>query len=112
MNLAARSLSDVRSKTVGVLVADLRNPLLVDIVERAGQVFEDEGFSTLLISAIIPSRPTSGPRIDGCAIGTLKDLRVEAMLVVGSVPAARPSRGSEDSRLWSLPRVPRSRGPT
>jgi DNA-binding LacI/PurR family transcriptional regulator len=86
MNLAARSLSDVRSKTVGVLVADLRNPLLVDIVERAGQVFEDEGFSTLLISAIIPSRPTSGPRIDGCAIGTLKDLRVEAMLVVGSVP--------------------------
>ena len=33
-----------------------------------------------------PSRPTSGPRIDGRAIGALKDLRVEAMLVVGSVP--------------------------
>ena len=86
MNLAARSLSNVRSKTVGVLVADLRNPLLVDVVERAGQVFEDEGLSTLLISAVIPSRPTSGPRIDGRAIGALKDLRVEAMLVVGSVP--------------------------
>jgi len=86
MNLAARSLSNVRSKTIGVLVADLRNPLLVDVVERAGQVFEDEGLSTLLISAVMPSRPTSGPRIDGRAIGTLKDLRVEAMLVVGSVP--------------------------
>ena len=86
MNLAARSLSDVRSKTVGVLVADLRNPLLVDIVERAGQVFEEAGLSTLLISAVIPSRPASGPRIDGRAIGALKDLRVEAMLVVGSVP--------------------------
>ncbi len=48
--------------------------------------FEDEGLSTLLISAVIPSRPTSGPRIDGRAIGALKDLRVEAMLVVGSVP--------------------------
>ena len=86
MNLAARSLSNVRSRTVGVLVADLRNPLLVDVVERAGQVFEDEGLSTLLISAVMPSRPTSGPRIDDRAIGALKDLRVEAMLVVGSVP--------------------------
>ena len=86
MNLAARSLSNVRSRTVGVLVADLRNPLLVDVVERAGQVFEDEGLSTLLISAVMPARPTSGPRIDSRAIGALKDLRVEAMLVVGSVP--------------------------
>ena len=41
----------------------------------------------LLISAGMPSRRTSGPRIDGRAIGALKDLRVEAMLVVGSVPA-------------------------
>jgi DNA-binding LacI/PurR family transcriptional regulator len=89
MNLAARSLSNVRSKTVGVLVADLRNPLLVDVVERAGQVLEDEGLSTLLISAVKPSRPTSGPRIDSRAIGALKDLRVEAMLVVGSVPDRR-----------------------
>ena len=86
MNLAARSLSNVRSKTIGVLVADLRNPSLVDVVDRAGQVFEDEGFSTLLISAVVPSRSTSGPRVDNRAIGALKDLRVEAMLVVGSVP--------------------------
>jgi DNA-binding LacI/PurR family transcriptional regulator len=86
-NLAARSLSNVHSKTVGVLVADLRNPLLVDVVEQAGQVLEDGGLSTLLISAIRPSRPGgAGPRIDGRAIGALKDLRVEAMLVVGSVP--------------------------
>jgi DNA-binding LacI/PurR family transcriptional regulator len=69
-----------------VLVADLRRQLLVDVVGRARQVFEDEGLSTLLISAVMPSRPTSGPRIDGRAIGALKDLRVEAMLVVGSVP--------------------------
>src|ERR1700749_4303918 len=40
MNGAARSLSAPRSKTVGVLVADLCNPLLVDIVERARQVLE------------------------------------------------------------------------
>jgi DNA-binding LacI/PurR family transcriptional regulator len=89
MNLAARSLSNTRSKTIGVLVADLRNPLLVDVVERAGEVLEDEGLSTLLISAVKPARAASGPRIDGRAIGALKDLRVEAMLVVGSVPDRR-----------------------
>src|SRR4051794_17866257 len=70
MNLAARSLSNVRSKTIGMLVADLRNPSLVDVIERAGQVFEDEGLSTLLISAVMASRPTSDPRIDDTAIGT------------------------------------------
>lgn len=85
-NLAARSLSKVRSNTIGVLVADLRNPLLIDVVERAGRALEDAGLSTLLIRAVIPSGPTAGPRIDGRAIGALKDLRVEAVLVVGSVP--------------------------
>jgi DNA-binding LacI/PurR family transcriptional regulator len=89
MNLAARSLSNTRSKTIGVLVADLRNPLLVDVVEQAREVLEDEGLSTLLISAVKPARPASGSRIDGRAIGALKDLRVEAMLVVGSVPDRR-----------------------
>jgi DNA-binding LacI/PurR family transcriptional regulator len=86
MNLAARPLSNIRSRIIGVLVADLRNPFLVDVVERAGQVFEDEGLSTLLLTAVMPSRPTSGSRIDDRAIGALKDLRVEAMLIVGSVP--------------------------
>src|SRR5690349_5650900 len=86
MTLASRSLSNIRSKTIGVLVADLRNPLLVEVAEQAGQVFEDEGLSTLLIGAVMRSRSTSGPRIDGQAIEALKDLQVEAMLVVGSVP--------------------------
>jgi DNA-binding LacI/PurR family transcriptional regulator len=83
---AARSLSKVRSRTVGILLADLRNPLLIDVAETAGEVLKDAGLSTLLTSAVIPARLTSGPRIDGRAIGALKDLRVEAMLVVGSVP--------------------------
>ena len=74
------------TNTIGVLVADLRNPSLVDVVERAGQVFEDKGYSTLLTSAVVPSQSASDPRVDGRAIGALKDLRVEAMLVIGSVP--------------------------
>jgi DNA-binding LacI/PurR family transcriptional regulator len=38
MQLAARSLSDVRSETAGVLVTELRNRLLVGVVAWAGQV--------------------------------------------------------------------------
>jgi DNA-binding LacI/PurR family transcriptional regulator len=58
--------------------------LLVDVVEQAEQNLQDAGLSTLMTSAV--SRTTLGPRIDVGAIGALKDLRVEAILVVGSVP--------------------------
>src|SRR5687767_4503498 len=54
-NFAARSLSAIRSKTVGVLMSDLRNPLLVDVVERAAEILEDAGLSTLVISAVRPA---------------------------------------------------------
>jgi len=84
-NFAARSLSAVRSNTVGVLVADLRNPLLIDVVEEAEHVLEDAGLSVLLTGAVLSAR-AAGPRIDIKAIGALKDLGVEAILVVGSVP--------------------------
>jgi DNA-binding LacI/PurR family transcriptional regulator len=83
-NFAARSLSAVKSKTVGVLVADMRNPLLIDVVEHAEQFLYGVGLGTLLTSAV--SRTLAGPRIDEAAIGALKDLRVEGILVVGSVP--------------------------
>jgi DNA-binding LacI/PurR family transcriptional regulator len=88
MSVAAHSLSRLGSKTVGLLIADLRNPLLVDVVENAGQVLGSEGLSTLLIS--LPGQHTSGPRIDHRAISTLKNLHVDAMLVIGPIPG-RPA---------------------
>ncbi len=85
-NSAARSLSAVHTQTVGVLIADLRNPLLVDIVAKAGQTLEAAGLSMLLTSAVLASRTGADAHIDASTIGTLKDLGVEGMLVVGSVP--------------------------
>jgi DNA-binding LacI/PurR family transcriptional regulator len=85
-NSAARSLAAVHTQTVGVLIADLRNPLLVDIVAKAGQTLESAGLSMLLTSAVLASRPGGVAHIDTGAIGTLNDLGVEGMLVVGSVP--------------------------
>ena len=84
LNSAARSLSAVRSGTVGVLLADWRNPALTDVVESAGQVLEAAGLSALITSAVLPSAAPG--ELDTAAIGTLRDLRVEGVLVVGSVP--------------------------
>jgi DNA-binding LacI/PurR family transcriptional regulator len=85
-NWAARSLSAVRSGTVGVLVADLRNPWSMDVVEAVGQVLEEARLTTLLTSAVLPSSAAGRPRLDVGVIGALRDLRVDGLLVVGSVP--------------------------
>ncbi len=81
----SRSLPGARSRTVGVLVADLRNPLLVDLVEKAAPVLEDAGFGIVLTSVLTTSRAPSD-RLDPHVMGALNDLRAEALLVVGSVP--------------------------
>jgi DNA-binding LacI/PurR family transcriptional regulator len=85
-NWAARSLSAVRSGTVGVLAADLRNPWSMDVVEAVGQVLEEARLTTLLTSAVLPSSASGRPQLDVGVVGALRDLRVDGLLVVGSVP--------------------------
>src|SRR5919108_476613 len=85
-NWAARSLSAVRSGTVGVLAADLRNPWSMDIVEAVGQTLQEARLATLLTSAVLPSSAAGQPRLDVGVIGALRDLRIDGLLVVGSVP--------------------------
>jgi len=85
-NWAARSLSAVRSGTVGVLAADLRNPWSMDVVEAVGRALEEARLATLLTSAVLPSSATDQPRLDVGVVGALRDLRVDGLLVVGSVP--------------------------
>jgi DNA-binding LacI/PurR family transcriptional regulator len=85
-NWAARSLSAVRSGTVGVLAADLRNPWSMEIVEAVGRVLEEARLTTLLTSAVLPSSACGRPRLDVGVVGALRDLRVDGLLVVGSVP--------------------------
>ena len=85
-NWAARSLSAVRSGAVGVLAADLRNPWSMDVVEAVGQALEEARLTTLLTSAVLPTSSAGRGRLDVGVIGALRDLRVDALLVVGSVP--------------------------
>jgi DNA-binding LacI/PurR family transcriptional regulator len=85
-NWAARSLSAVRTGAVGALVADLRNPWSMDIVEAVGLVLEAAGLTTLLTSAVRPSNADGHRQLDVGVIGALRDLRVDGLMVVGSVP--------------------------
>jgi DNA-binding LacI/PurR family transcriptional regulator len=73
------------TSTVGVLVADLRNPLLVDVVEQAASALEDAGFTSVLTPLASPARSSFDRRLSIRMIDVLKDLRVRALLIVGSV---------------------------
>ena len=83
---ATRAMSSTQSMTVGILLADLRNPVLVDIVVRVEGLLHDWGLGTVLTGAVLPSSGRSGQRVVSEAIGPLRALRVNAILVVGSVP--------------------------
>jgi len=86
-NWAARSLSTLRSGTVGVLVADLHNPWFVEIVDPLRSVLHEAGLDTLLTSAVMPGpRAGEGARLDVGAVEALRSLKVEGLVVVGSLP--------------------------
>ena len=87
VRVRSRAPVDERStSTVGLLVADLRNPLLVDVVEQATSVLDDAGFTSVLTTLATPAGSSSNRRLALGAVDALKDLRVRALLIVGSVP--------------------------
>jgi DNA-binding LacI/PurR family transcriptional regulator len=85
-NWAAWSLSAVRSGTIGVLARRPPQPLVDG--RRRGRRPSAGGaqLTTLLTSAVLPSSAARQPRLDVAVIGALQDLRVDGLLVVGSVP--------------------------
>jgi DNA-binding LacI/PurR family transcriptional regulator len=85
-NAAARGTPSTQSMTVGILIADLHNSVLVDIVGWVEEVLHDSGVGTVVTGTIVPSSSRAGHRIVSKAIGALRALRVDAILVVGSVP--------------------------
>jgi DNA-binding LacI/PurR family transcriptional regulator len=86
-NWAARSLSTLRSGTIGVLVADLHNPWFAEIVDPLRTVLHSSGLDTLLTSAVMPGpRAGEGARLDVGAVEALRSLKVEGLVVIGSLP--------------------------
>ncbi|MFE2630962.1 LacI family DNA-binding transcriptional regulator [Streptomyces sp. NPDC059374] len=79
-NAAARSLSEQRTRTVGVLLNDLRNPWFVDLLDGLNSLLHDNGLHMLLADARLNRRTGQDPA------GPLLDLRVDGLVVVGTLP--------------------------
>lgn len=79
-NTVARSLVEGRTRTVGVVVSDLRNPWYVDILDGFRRVLRADGFRVLIGGGQIEHR------VDPTVAEAFLDLRVEGLCVVGTLP--------------------------
>src|SRR4051812_8104725 len=79
-NAAARSLSEQRTRTVGVLLHDLRNPWFVDLLDGLNSLLHDNGLHMLMADARLNRRTGQDPA------GPFLDLGVDGLVVVGTLP--------------------------
>ncbi len=81
-NAAARSLSEQRSRTVGVLLDDLRNPWFVELLDGLNAPLHAAGLHMLLADARL------NRRMGHDLAAPFLDLGVDGLVVVGTVPDA------------------------
>jgi DNA-binding LacI/PurR family transcriptional regulator len=79
-NAAARSLSERRSGTVGVLLNDLRNPWFVDLLDGLNSLLHASGLRMLLADARLNRRTGQDPA------DPFLELGVDGLVVVGTLP--------------------------
>lgn len=76
----ARGLAGGRTRTVGVVVSDLRNPWYVDVLDGLRRVLHAGGFRVLIGAGQLGALP------DPTVAGAFLDLRVEGLCVIGTLP--------------------------
>lgn len=79
-NAAARSLSERRTRTVGVLLNDLRNPWFVDLLNGVNAVLHDNGLQVLLADAHLSQQ------LGQDLTRTFLDLGVDGLIAAGTLP--------------------------
>ncbi|MFE2263688.1 LacI family DNA-binding transcriptional regulator [Streptomyces griseosporeus] len=79
-NAAARSLSERRTRTVGVLLHDLRNPWYVELLDGLNSPLHAAGLRMLLADARLGRRTGHEPA------EPFLDLGVDGLVVVGTLP--------------------------
>ncbi|MFI1035404.1 LacI family DNA-binding transcriptional regulator [Streptomyces sp. NPDC020951] len=79
-NAAARSLSEQRTRTIGVLLHDLRNPWYVDLLDGLNSLLHAGGLHMLLADARLNRHVGQDPA------GPFLDLGADGLVVVGTLP--------------------------
>lgn len=87
-NQAARSLAAADGGFIGILVADMHNPVLADLVDAARIAFAEQGQVALATTAAVPRGEDGDDRYDHPALELFGDLRPSGLLIVGSTPHA------------------------
>lgn len=95
-NFLARSLAANSGTFIGILVADLHNPLFAEIVDYVRVELEEKGESGFMTSAMLQGSD-GNQIIDKQTIRALIDLRPKSVLVVGSIPSMNNLRLLPDS---------------
>ena len=75
-NAAARSLAARRSKTLGVLILDLHNPVSAEIVDAVQAEIRQYGFSSLLVTG------GDDPVLEKAEIDTLLQFQIEGLILI------------------------------
>lgn len=75
-NAAARSLADRRSRTIGVLVLDLHNPVFAEILDGISTEVRSHGYSTLLVTG------DAQPQRETAELDKLLEFQVEGLILV------------------------------
>ncbi|MCC2031544.1 LacI family DNA-binding transcriptional regulator [Microbacterium allomyrinae] len=84
-NWVARSLAADDGNFIGILVADLHNPVLAEVVDAARLELARAGRFSLMTSAVLPS-DGGVAQLDTRILAAFGDLRPSSVLLVGSVP--------------------------
>lgn len=104
-NASARSLSERRTRTVGVLLNDLRNPWFVELLDGLHSTLHDSGLHVLLADGRLSRR------LGEDLTRTFTDLAVDGLVAVGTLPPT-PALGAAAARIPTVvagarePRLP------
>jgi len=75
-NAAARSLADRRSRTVGVLILDLHNPVFAEILDGVEIGVRAHGYSTMLVTG------GADPVLEQVELDKLLEFQVEGLILI------------------------------
>lgn len=82
-NATARSLADRRSRTIGINMAELDNPIFPQMLSGAHSVIRDHGYNTMLVSG------ERDPELESAELAKLLEFQIEGLILVSHrLPAA------------------------
>jgi DNA-binding LacI/PurR family transcriptional regulator len=81
-NAIARQLTERRTKMVGVLLNDLRNPWFIDCLDGLTSVLHEQGLRTLLADGRM------GRQTDDALLEGFLELRVDGLVLVGTMSSS------------------------